>query len=292
MDYAAIDLHKSASQIRIVTDGETVDCRIPTTRDRLRTLFEARPRLRILLEAATESEWVARELEAMGHEVVVADPKYTPMYGERSRRVKTDRRDVTALAEACRWGLYRQVHRRSPEHWAVQWQLIVRDQLTRTRTRAIILIRCITGMGGIHLSTAGHAEAFVKRLEATELPPAVQQAIAPLVTLIPELNRQIAATDKYFKSVADADAQMRRRMSMPGIGPITAAAFVAAIDEVTTFRGPGHVTSYLGLVPREYSSGDQLHRGRVVPSAHPRVQSLLVEAAWRIWRSANPDTRP
>src|SRR5436309_1886515 len=129
MDYAAIDLHKSASQVRIVTDAETIDCRIPTTRDRLRTLFEVRPRMRILLEAAAESEWVARELEAMGHDVIVADPNYTPMYGERSRRVKTDRRDVAALAEACRTGLYRQVHRRSPEHWAVQWQLIVREQL-------------------------------------------------------------------------------------------------------------------------------------------------------------------
>ena len=101
MDYAAIDLHKSASQVRIVTDVETIDCRIPTTRDRLRTLFEIRPRMRILLEAAAESEWVARELEARGHDVIVADPNYTPMYGERSRRVKTDRRDVAALAEAC-----------------------------------------------------------------------------------------------------------------------------------------------------------------------------------------------
>jgi len=129
MDYAAIDLHKTASQIRIIANGETVDCRIPTTRDRLRTTFEGRARMRILLEAATESEWVAQLLETIGHEVIVADPNYTPMYGERSRRVKTDRRDVVALAEACRLGLYRQVHRRSPENWAVQWHLTVREQL-------------------------------------------------------------------------------------------------------------------------------------------------------------------
>ena len=74
MDYAAIDLHKTASQIRILREsGEVVDCRIPTTRDRLRTLFEPEARMRVLIEAATESEWVAQLIESLGHEVIVAD---------------------------------------------------------------------------------------------------------------------------------------------------------------------------------------------------------------------------
>ena len=59
-----------------------------------------------MIEASTESEWVAQHLETLGHEVVVADPNYTLMYGHRSRRVKTDRRDVAALAEASRHGIY------------------------------------------------------------------------------------------------------------------------------------------------------------------------------------------
>jgi transposase len=289
MRYAAIDLHKTASQIRIIADDGTTDCRIPTTRDRLQTTFEGRERMRILLEAATESEWVAQLLEALGHEVVVADPNYTRMYGERSRRIKTDRRDVAALADACRLGLYRPAHRRSPAHWAVQWQLTVRDHLTRIRTRSIVLIRCLARMGGVHLSHAGHAETFVRRVEATELPVAVQHAVTPLLRLLPVLNEQIAIADAQLKTIASTDPQMRRLMSMPGVGPITAAAFVAAVDDVSAFRRPSQVASYLGLVPREYSSGEQLRRGRIVPSAHPRVQGLLVEAAWRIWRSANPE---
>jgi len=100
MEYGAIDLHKKESQIRILTeDGEIVDRRIVTTRERLTTVFWGRPRMRILLEAATESEWVAQHLETLGHEVIVADPNFTAMYGHRSRRVKTDRRDVAALVE-------------------------------------------------------------------------------------------------------------------------------------------------------------------------------------------------
>jgi transposase len=123
MEYGAIDLHKKESQIRILTeDGEIVDRRIATTRERLTTVFWGRPRMRILLEAATESEWVAQHLETLGHEVIVADPNFTAMYGHRSRRIKTDRRDVAALAEACQRGVYRVAHRRSALRRTVQAQ--------------------------------------------------------------------------------------------------------------------------------------------------------------------------
>jgi len=105
MEYGAIDLHKKESQIRVVTtDGELLDQRIATTRERLTHVFWGRPRMRILVEASTESEWVAQHLEQLGHEVIVADPNYSPMYGYRSRRIKTDRRDVAALTEACQHG--------------------------------------------------------------------------------------------------------------------------------------------------------------------------------------------
>ena len=95
MAYGAIDLHKLESQIRIVTDsGEVLDRRIATTRDRFTAVFWGWAPMRIVLEAATESGWVAQHLETLGHDVIVADPNFTPMYGHRSRRVKTDRRDV------------------------------------------------------------------------------------------------------------------------------------------------------------------------------------------------------
>jgi transposase len=75
MEYGAIDLHKKESQIRIVTEsGQVIDQRIATTRERLTQVFWGRPRMRILIEASTESEWVAQHLEQIGHEVVVADP--------------------------------------------------------------------------------------------------------------------------------------------------------------------------------------------------------------------------
>jgi transposase len=126
MAQAAIDLHKTQSQIRILQEtGEVVDQRVVTTRDRFTHVFWGRPRKGVLIEASTESEWVAEHLEQMGHEVIVADPNYAPMYGQRRRRIKTDLRDVAALAEACQRGTYRLAHRRSARQHEVQCRLNV-----------------------------------------------------------------------------------------------------------------------------------------------------------------------
>src|SRR5437016_492752 len=113
MLYGAIDLHLRRSQIRIVDeDGRVViDSRIDTSAASFEAWFGPYPPMRLLLESSTESEWVAQRLEACGHEVIVADPNYVAMYATRTRRIKTDRRDVAALADACRQGVYRHAHR-------------------------------------------------------------------------------------------------------------------------------------------------------------------------------------
>lgn len=290
MEYGAIDLHKKESQIRIVTKaGEVIDDRIATTRERLTTVFWGRPRMRILLEASTESEWVAQHLEQMGHEVIVADPNYGPMYGHRSRRIKTDRRDVAALAEACQHGTYRLAHRRSARQHEVQCRLNVRQELTQARTRAISLARGITRAAGLRIRS-GRTETFLERLAALDLSLAMKTTLLPLRSVIEILDDELATADEQFEALVEDDPMVKRLTTLPGIGPITASAFVAALDVVSRFERAGQVTSYLGLVPQEYSSGERQRRGRVVRSAHPHLQSLLVQAAWRMWRVADPRT--
>ena len=290
MEYGAIDLHKKESQVRIVTEtGEVLDRRIPTTRNRFTAMFWSRPRMRILLEASTESEWVAQHLETLGHDVVVADPNYMAMYGQRSRRVKTDQRDVAALTEACQRGIYRAVHRRSARRQTVQSQLNVRQELVQARTRAISLARAITRAAGLRVRS-GRTETFLTRLDALDLPAAMKATLLPLRSVIEVLDDELASADDQFAAMVEDDVVVKRLTTLPSIGPITASAYVAALDDVSRFGGAGQVTSYLGLVPREYSSGEQQRRGRILRSAHPHVQSLLVQAAWRMSRSSSPDT--
>jgi transposase len=138
MDHIGIDVHKKESQICMLADGgELIEQRIRTEPERFAAVFGKRPRARILIEASTDSEWVARCLEGLGHEVIVADPNFAPMYATRTRKVKTDRRDARALADANLLGAYRPAHRLSDPQRHVRGRLGVRDALVRTRTRYI-----------------------------------------------------------------------------------------------------------------------------------------------------------
>jgi transposase len=290
MDYGAIDLHKKESQVRIVTaGGEVLDRRITTSRERLTAVLGERRPMRILLEASTESEWVAQHLETLGHTVIVADPTFAPMYSERSRRVKTDRRDVAALADACQRGCYRAAHRRSAMQRTVQAHLNVRRELTDSRTRAISVARAITRGAGFRIRS-GSTGSFLVRVAALDLPASIAEPHAPIARVIAVLNDELATADGRFAQMATQDPIVARLTTVPGIGPLTATAYVAALDDANRFGRAAQVASYLGLVPREYSSGEQQRRGRVMRSAHPYVQSLLVQAAWRVWLSKDPRT--
>jgi transposase len=102
MEHIGLDLHKKSSQFCIMTeDRELIETRIRTGRGRFEQLLGKRPKARVLIEASTESEWVARCIEELGHEVVVADPNFAPMYATRNRKIKTDKRDARALCDAC-----------------------------------------------------------------------------------------------------------------------------------------------------------------------------------------------
>ena len=102
------------------------------------------------------------------------------------------------------------------------------------------------------------------------------------------VNTQIAAADARLAHVAAGDPIVVQLMTAPGIGPVTAVAFVATLDDVTRFASAHQVEAYLGLTPREYSSGEQQRRGRISKTGNARMRYLLVEAAWR--RSSTPRT--
>ena len=290
MEHIGIDVHKKESQLCILLEtGERLECRIRTDRARFTQVLGSRATARIVLEASTESEWVARCLEALGHEVIVADPNFAPMYATRSRRVKTDVRDARALAEACQLGAYRRAHRTSDGQRTVRAQLAVRDALVRTRTRNIALVRALIRSEGLRVPGLGSAGSFPARVAALAVPAALAQDIAPVVTLLEQLTGAIRTADRGFAQHATADPIVQLLTTVPGVGPITAAAFRAALDDVTRFRDAHQVAAYFGVVPRERSSGEGHHRGRITKSGNGRVRWLLIEAAWRVRRSTTPD---
>jgi len=265
VDNIGLDLHKRESQLCVLTeDGTVTERRIPTTRERLTAVLGSRPPAQVLLEASTESEWVARHLEALGHTVIVADPNFAPMYASRSRRVKTDKRDARTLADACRTGAYRAAHRTSEAQRHVRAELAVRDTLVRTRARYIVLAKSLCRRDGLRVAP-GASGRFLSRLAAVDQPLALRAELTPLLALLRPLNDEIAAADARIAALAARDPLVERLTTAPGVGPVTATAFVATLDDVTRFGGAHQVEAYLGLVPTEDSSGETQRRRDAAP---------------------------
>ena len=106
------------------------------------------------------------------------------------------------------------------------------------------------------------------------------------------LNRQIERATKDVEKIAHQDPAVRRLCTAPGVGPITAASFAAIIDTPERFKGAHQVEAYLGLVPRELSSGEKQRKGRITKAGDRRTRYLLVEAAWALLRSKRPAVAP
>jgi len=291
MEYGAIDLHLRRSQFRIVREDGTIvkEGKFDTTRAELTRIFGGRERLRILLESSTDSEWVAQQLETFGHEVIVADPNYAPMYGTRVRKVKTDGRDTAALTDACRLGIFRRAHRVSAAQRARRQQLRIRRHLVRMRSGSVSLLRAILRQDGWRLPS-GAVEALEARLDRLALPTALTAILEPLRTWLVELNRLIATADEEVAQTAKRDAIATQLMTAPGVGPVVALTFQAVVDDPARFGGhAGRASAFLGLVPSEDSSADRRHKGHITKTGPTDLRALLVQASWVIWRGRSAE---
>jgi transposase len=154
MDFVGTDLHKTPSQPCALSEGgEPTERRIKTARANFDDVLAGRPPARVLVEASTESEWVAQHLEGLGHEVIVADPNFAPMYATRDKKIKTDKRYARALCEACRLGAYRPAHRTSERQRRIRALLLIRSTLVRTRSKYISLIGSLARREGCRIAT-------------------------------------------------------------------------------------------------------------------------------------------
>jgi transposase len=287
MEYGAIDLHLRRSQIRIIDEDERVvlDRRVDTTRAEFDRLFGGRARMRIVLESSTESEWVAQHLETLGHEAVVVDPTYAAMYGSRSRKVKTDKRDVAALAVANRRGVFRRAHRVPPATRTLRQHLRIRRQFVQQRTALINLLRAVLRQDGLRLPS-GQAESVLARVQHLGIPVKLEVVLAPLQTMLAAITGTLKEIDAALQTRAAAEPVPQRLMTTPGVGPVLALTFQAVLDTPDRFGGDAsRASAFVGLVPREDSSAERQHKGAITKTGPGDLRALLVQASWAIWHS-------
>jgi transposase len=292
MEQCGIDVHKSQSQVCILDENGTVllERRLRTSAEAFAALLGARERMRVLLEAGTESEWVARCLEELGHEVIVADPNFAAMYATRSRRVKTDLRDARTLAEAARLGAFRRAHRTSEPQRTVRNVLAARDALVESRTKLINVVRAMLRARGLRLRS-GERKCFPERVRELRLEGQLQRTIEMLLETFEHLSGQIKAIEKELQAVTRNDARVGMLTTAPGIALLSAAAFVATIDDAARFQRAHQVASYFGLVPTEASSGEKQRRGHITRAGHRRMRCLLIQSALAAMRTKREDVR-
>jgi transposase len=116
----------------------------------------------------------------------------------------------------------------------------------------------------------------------------LRETLAPLLEVHEQVCAQIDVLDEKVKQVVATDERVQRLTTVPSVGPVTAATFIAVVDDVARFESADKLQSYLGLVPREYSSGEKQQRGHITKAGNRRLRCLLVECAWGILRRRNP----
>ncbi len=213
--------------------------------------------------------------------------------GRGIARRENRRADARNLAEAsCRMRKLPAVH--VPSETSRQRKSIcgVREALVGTRTKLVNCLRGWLRTQGAGPIRSGSVETFTRRFlehaKVREIP--VPMAISRVIETIDGINKQIEAADDELDTIAQEDPVCRRLMTAPGVGPVTAVRFAAAIDDVTRFDRASAVQSYLGLVPGEDSSSDRRKVTGITKAGARHVRWALVQAAWsaRRWYKSDP----
>jgi transposase len=166
----------------------------------------------------------------------------------------------------------------------VRDELISRETLVSTRTKYISVVRSMLRREGVRVP-GGAAGYFRHRVEAMSLPEHLHSAIDPLLEVLRVLDEQISRADEKLDGVARSEPLIKRLCLIPSVGPVTSITFVALLGEFSRFASAKQVRAYLGLVPKEDSSGERQHRGHITKAGNSRMRSLLVEVGWSILSS-------
>ena len=211
---------------------------------------------KIGLESGSMTPWLARELAKVGFPVVCMDAR-AAADAVRSRRVKSDKADAHALAEMLRTGWYRTVYVKSEDSHRLKAMLGARDQLVRAKRALGNQVRGLLRPFGIRLPSRQGAKKFAEAAhQAVRRDNMLHASVTALLEALAAIEGQIARLDEQLKELARRSPVCWRLMSVPGVGPIVALAFMAAIEDINRFRRMRSVGAYLGLTTRRYQSGE------------------------------------
>ena len=280
MKIVGCDFHPCWQQIAVfdVETGEIVEHKLKNGEGEAERFYEAleSPAL-IGIEACGNSQWFIELAERCGHVVWVGDA--AAIRASYVRRQKTDRRDAGHILRLL-------LEKRFPRLWTptagqrdLRQLLIHRHKLVEIRTRIKNGLQHLALNRGVQKKRSLWSVRGRACLEKLPLEGWTARRREDLLKLLEELNRHVEELDEAVSREAEQHPQARLLMTQPGVGPITSLAFVLTIGDVSRLRHSNQVASYVGLIPREHSSGGKQRLGAISKQGNRFLRQLLVEAA-------------
>ena len=278
-----VDLAKNVFQVHGVDAEGAVVFRRQLRRSRVLPFFEKHPPCLVGMEACATAHHWARQLIALGHEVKLMPPHYVKPYVKRN---KNDAADAEAICEAVTRPTMRFVSVKSTEQQSILMLHRTRELLVRQRTMLINAIRAHMAEFGI---VAPVGVAHVKKLlgiiadpQDARLPPVARTCLESLARQFLSLHEEIYVAEKQLHAWHCSNEVSQRLETIPGIGPITASALAASITDPEVFKNGRELAAWIGLVPRQNSTGGKQRLGKISKQGDQYLRWLLVAGAMSV----------
>ena len=279
------DFHPSWQQVSFldIETGEVQERKLVNGTGEAERFYRQLPTGSLIgVEACGNSQWLIDLLQQLGHEVWVGDA--AQIRASYVRKQKTDKRDAAHILKLLVEGRFPRLWMPSVEQRDVRQLLIHRHKLVEIRTRVKNGLQHLMLNRGVQKKRGLWTEAGQKALRELPLQGWAARRREDLLGLLKSLEEQIGKLDRAAEQVALQQESARLLMTQPGVGPITALAFAVTIGDAGRFRRGKQVASYLGLIPREHSSGGRQQLGSISKQGNRFVRMLLVEAVHNVVR--------
>ena len=278
-----VDYHPSVQQVAFVDTqtGETGERRLKHSDGEAehfyRDLQRRQVEVRVGMEATGHARWFERLLAELKFELWIGDP--AKIKAARVRKQKTDRQDAQLLLRLLVEARFPRIWVPSAENRDLRQLILHRHRLVQMRTRAMNQIQATAMNEGMRRKKTLWSKTGRKQLESLALPPWATRRRQDLLELVDRLDSAIGELTPAIEQEARQRPEVLRLMTHPGVGPITALAFVLVIGSPDRFACGKQIGSYLGLIPCEDSSADRQRLGHVTKQGSSLLRFLLVEAA-------------
>ncbi len=282
-----LDIAKSVFQVHGIDETGGVVVRRQLKRRRVLPFFAKLSRCLVGLEACATSHHWARELEKLGHEVRLMPPRYVKPYVKRN---KNDAADAEAICEAVQRPTMRFVPIKTAEQQSVLMLHRTRRLFVRQRTTLINAIRAHMAEFGIVAGVGRNGVEVLLGLiikgEDERIPAAARECLMALAAQLELVKRQILEADRRVLAWHRTNKTSKRLEAIPGVGPLIASALVASVPDPNVFRSGRDLSAWIGLVPKQNSTGGKERLGSISKAGNRYLRSLLVVGALSVIRRA------